>query len=83
MQVLKNLEDLNNIMDFYYETKSRSDLQFGELTEDFFKGILKYMSNKAIFSIYSADGKIIGFNLSLYNQNKLIDKFLFYKGLNR
>ena len=63
-------------MDFYYETKSRSDLQFGELTEDFFKGILKYMSNKAIFSIYSADGKIIGFNLSLYNQNKLIDKFL-------
>lgn len=72
----KNLEDLNNIMDFYYETKNRSDLQFGELTEDFFKGILKYMNNKAIFSIYSAEGNIIGFNLSLYNQNTLIDKFL-------
>ena len=76
IDIAKNLEDLNNIMDFYYETKNRSDLQFGELTEDFFKGILKYMNNKAIFSIYSAEGKIIGFNLSLCDQNTLIDKFL-------
>ena len=81
IKAIENLEDLNNVMDFYYATKNRSDLQFGELTEDFFKGVLKYMNKKAIFSIYSAEGKVIGFNLSLLNKDTLIDKFLCTKDM--
>ena len=79
INVIKNLEDLNNIMDFYYETKNRSDLQFGELTEDFFKEVFKNMGKRAMYSIYSAEGKIIGFNLSFLDQNTFIDKFIFSK----
>jgi predicted N-acyltransferase len=76
---IKNLEDLNSIMDFYYETKNRSDLQFGELTEDFFKEVFKNMEKKTTYTIYSAEGKIIGFNLAFVDQNILIDKFIFSK----
>lgn len=59
----------------YYETKNSSELQFGELTEKFFKDILKNLTNKSLCFAYYIKNYLIGFNLVLLNENVLIDKF--------
>jgi len=76
INTIENLQQLNGLINLYYETKNRSELQFGELTEEYFKGIFKYMKENAIYSVFLAEGKIIGFNFALFNKDIFIDKFI-------
>ena len=76
---IKNLESFKDIMNLYFQTKDRRELEFAELTEDFFKGVSQYLKDRAVYSIYSVNDHIIGFDLSLINKEILIDKFIFLK----
>jgi predicted N-acyltransferase len=66
---------VDTIYAMYMETKSRSDLQFEELTPDYFLEVMRCMGERSICSVYYAGDTIIGANLMLMNKERLLDKF--------
>ncbi len=66
---------LPDIMQLYQETKARSELQFGELTEDYFRGILTQMKGKAFCTLYWHEQELLAANLILHDKRTLLDKF--------
>lgn len=71
-----NIDDVIDVMmTLYQETKQRSDWQLVDLTADYFTGILKRMDKRALCLLYYVENVPIAFNLLLFNQDKLLDKF--------
>ena len=70
----RNVDDvLDEVYAMYMETKSRSDLQFEELTPKYFQGVLN--DEQGICTLYYADDTLVGANLMLQNNERLLDKF--------
>lgn len=70
----RNIDDmLDEVFAMYLDTKNRSDLQFEELTPDFFREVMKMENSLSV--LYFAENKIIGANLLLLNERCLLDKF--------
>jgi len=67
---------LPEIMELYRATRSASELQFEELTEDFFREVLAAMPGEASCVLYRHQGVLAAFNLVLHNEGRLIDKFV-------
>lgn len=72
-QDLTGLED--RILDLYRQTRARSDLQFEDLTADYFTGVLARMGERALCPCYFLGEELIGFNLLLQDGETLLDKF--------
>jgi hypothetical protein len=70
---VRGLED--RILELYRETRARSDLQFEELTADYFTSVLSRMGERAFCVLYWAGEALIGFNLLLQDGATLLDKF--------
>ena len=69
-----NIDDLiNEIYVMYLETKNRSDLQFEELTPDYFREVLRCKGS--VCALYFTGEILIGANLMLMNNERLLDKF--------
>lgn len=78
--VTSDISDLaSDVSVLYHQTFSHNDLQFEILTEDYFKGVSRYLSERAIFFLYytkdEVDKKLIGFNLCLKGEGELLDKY--------
>lgn len=73
----QNIDDvLPEVMEIYGETLARAEMQFEELPADYFRAVLGQLGNRAACVLYWSDGVLIGFNLLLRNQDRLMDKFL-------
>ena len=64
---------IEDIYAMYLETKGRSDLQFEELTRDYFREVAK--TPHGLCSLYFYRDKLIGCNLMLAGYERLLDKF--------
>ena len=70
----KAIDDvIDDIYAMYIETRNRSDLQFEELTREYFINVMKCPTS--ICSLYYAGDKLIGANVMLQNGERLLDKF--------
>jgi predicted N-acyltransferase len=68
----------------YKDNYADSEIHFEELTPEFFLNISRFMPEEAKFFVFSADGKIVAFNLCLIKGDTCIDKFVgFDRGLSR
>lgn len=75
----KNIDDvLSEVHSMYLETKARSDLQFEELTPEFFQEVLNMEGG--LCTVYFLKDKPIAANLLLMDQNRLLDKFFCMEG---
>lgn len=71
-----NVDDIiDDIYAMYLETKNRSDLQFEELTPDYFRQVITCMNDRCLYAIYFVGEIAIGANLMLINNERLLDKF--------
>lgn len=71
-----SLEDvLPVVMALYHDTRNRSEWQFEELTEYYFRGVLANMPGRSFCSLYYVDGQLLGANLMVHDGHTLIDKF--------
>ena len=76
IEVVHDLAGLEGrILDLYRQTRERSDLQFEDLTADYFTGVLARMGERALCVLYWVGGDLIGFNLLLQDGTTLLDKF--------
>jgi uncharacterized protein len=66
---------LNRMYDLYLATLQRAELQFEELTPDYFTNVLSAMNGRAFCTLYFEGETLIGFNLLLENEDTLLDKF--------
>lgn len=67
------LED--RILELYRQTRSRSELQFEELTSAYFTGVLAGMGERSSCMLYYAGDELLAFNLLLHDEERLVDKF--------
>lgn len=75
-EVRRHINDvLPRLMELYHATRARSDLQFEELTADYFTGVLAELGDRARCVLYWQDERLIGFNLVLRDGARMIDKF--------
>jgi hypothetical protein len=74
---LGNLTPL--LMEHYAETKTRSELQFEQLTARYFENVLATMGQHAACFVHYADTKPVAFNLVLMDGKRMIDKFFCMK----
>jgi len=63
------------VMELYRQTRGRSDLQFEELTEAYFTGVLQRLGDRASCVLYWAGDDLLGANLLLQDGETLLDKF--------
>lgn len=63
------------VLELYRQTRARSDLQFEELTAGYFTGVLDRLGRRAFCVLYWAGEALIGFNLLLQDETRLLDKF--------
>jgi len=63
------------VLELYRQTRARSELQFEELNEAYFTGVLRAMPGRAFCVLYFADDELIGVNLLLQDGETLLDKF--------
>ncbi len=66
---------LHDIMAMYAETRSRSDWAFEELTPAYFHEVIKRLPNRSAMALYYNDSRLIGANLILFDETRLLDKF--------
>lgn len=66
---------LPQVMALYRDTKARSDWQFEELTEAYFRGVLTHMPQRSFCTLYYVHGQMLAANLLIHDQHTLIDKF--------
>ena len=66
---------LPQIMQLYTDTRGRSEWQYEELTENYFKNILANMPDKAFCVLYYAEEKLLAVNLLIRDGENLLDKF--------
>jgi len=72
--------DLHGIRDevarLYHNTLSRAEMQFEELTPDYFESVLRELGERASCVCYWFDDSLVAFNLVLHDRNRLIDKYI-------
>ena len=64
---------IEEIYAMYLETRSRSDLQFEELTREYFREMAQ--SPHGVCTLYFHENKLIGCNVMLAGHGRLLDKF--------
>jgi len=74
IEYTRNIEPhIDDIYAMYLETRGRSDLQFEELTRDYFREVASHPSG--LCSLYFHGSRLIGCNLMLAGYGRLLDKF--------
>ncbi len=74
IEYTRNIEPyMEDIYAMYLETKGRSDLQFEELTREYFLNVAQ--SPHGICSLYFHGDTLVGCNLMLEGHGRLLDKF--------
>jgi hypothetical protein len=63
------------MLELYRQTRLRSDLQFEDLTADYFRGVLARMGPRAFCTLYFVQDELLAFNLLLQDAEILLDKF--------
>lgn len=77
-----NVDDiLPDVMRLYHSTHANAEFNFEELTPDYFRGVLREMNGRASCATYWLGGRLVAFNLVLYDNEhveggRLLDKFL-------
>lgn len=66
---------LPEIMLLYHDTRNRSEWQFEELTEEYFRGVLANMKGQSFCTLYYVHGQLLAANLLVHDNHTLIDKF--------
>jgi predicted N-acyltransferase len=66
---------LDPVLALYRQTRARAEMQFEELTPNYFTGILRQMGDRALCALYFADDQLLAANLLLRDQETLLDKF--------
>lgn len=66
----------DQIMRLYSATMQRSDLNFEELTAEYFSGVLRELGPHASCVTYWLGERLVAFNLVLHDGRRLLDKFL-------
>ncbi len=59
----------------YQSTRNRSEFQFEELTEAYFKNLLTMMPGRAFCTVYYHGEELLAANFLLQNEQTLLDKF--------
>ncbi len=81
IQTATSLGDiLPQVMALYHDTRNRSDWQFEELTEDYFRGVLANMTGQSFCTLYYVHGELLAANLLVQDEHTLIDKFFCMNG---
>lgn len=76
-----NIDDvLPEVFKLYRDTKERSEFQFEELTEDYFRGVLAQMPGRAFCTLYWHENRLLACNLMVKDEHKLLDKFFCMNG---
>ncbi len=76
-----NIDDvLPRVLQLYRETKARSEFEFEELTEAYFRGVLAHMNGGAFCTLYWQGEQLLAANLMLRDEHKLLDKFFCMDG---
>jgi hypothetical protein len=65
---------IDDIYDFYKQTVERSDTSFGVQTAEYFRTICEKVPG-AQYTLYFTNEKLIAFNLLIWTQDKLVDKY--------
>jgi uncharacterized protein len=66
---------LDQIMDMYRDTRSRSDWTFEDIPAAYFSEVLSRMPEQALLALYHHDGQLTAANLLLLDGIQLVDKF--------
>jgi len=67
---------LPQVLEIYRQTLARSEMKFEELTDAFFTGLLSDPQSQARCALYWQEAELVGFNLVLRDQTRLLDKFI-------
>lgn len=65
-----------DIFALYRETVDHSELNFGDLPEDYFPSVLRHLGPNASIVLYWAGEKLVAFNLLLKAHDRLVDKYI-------
>ncbi|NDF12577.1 MAG: GNAT family N-acetyltransferase [Proteobacteria bacterium] len=77
-----NIDDvLPKVLALYKDTKERSEFQFEELTEAYFRGVLARMPGKALCTLYWQGEELLAANVMLKDERTLLDKFFCMDGV--
>lgn len=77
-----NIDDvLPQVLALYHDTKARSEFQFEELTENYFRGVLAGMPGRSLCTLYWHDDRLLAANLMLKDAHTLLDKFFCMDGV--
>ena len=72
-----NIDDIRDeIMRLYRATRANAELDFEDLTPEYFAAVLRQLGTRASCGVYRLDGRIVAFNLVLRDGKRLLDKFL-------
>ncbi|HEX6833577.1 MAG TPA: GNAT family N-acetyltransferase [Rudaea sp.] len=72
-----NIDDIRErVMELYRQTHAHAQLDFEELTADYFAGVLREMPGRSSCATYWAGERLVAFNLVLFDGARLIDKYL-------
>jgi len=76
--------DLDGVLDqtmaLYRQTRDRADMQFEELTPDYFSGVSTAMGERAVYGLYWSGSDLLAVNMLLRGDNILTDKFFVMDG---
>lgn len=68
--------NIETIYQLYLQTYEQSDLKFEKLTLEFFESVVGLMPNNCRFVLYYVENQLIAFNLLLYRDGILLDKYI-------
>src|SRR5262249_44260156 len=68
-------DELDQVLELYRQTRERADMQFEELTPEYFTGVLASMPGRSHCALYYAGDTLLAANLLLHDGRTLLDKF--------
>jgi len=72
-----NVDDVRDeIMRLYRQTRNNAELDFEDLTADYFRNVLREPDARASCALYWLGERLVAFNLVLHDGRRLLDKFL-------
>lgn len=66
----------DDVQRLYRQTLAHAEFAFEELTPAYFANVLRELAGRAACVTYREDGRLVAFNLVLYDGGRLLDKFL-------
>lgn len=76
--------DLDGVLDqtmaLYRQTRDRADMQFEDLTPDYFSGVSTAMGERAVYGLYWSGNDLLAVNMLLRGDDILTDKFFVMDG---